>query len=193
MKIHQLLVFSALLFTLVSCDQCKDVSCLNNGVCLEGTCECETGFSGANCEIEDKCITNEVSCENGKECVDGTCDCGDWYEGNTCAIKVVNNFVGSYQGYFGCSNQSGFVSLGALTATENELKIIEYTGREYSCVFLTESSFEIPSQTLPEEHGYGPLQVSGQGAINTAGELQYSVTYNYPSQGSSTTCLFSGQ
>ncbi|MGB0918661.1 MAG: DUF5074 domain-containing protein, partial [Flavobacteriales bacterium] len=32
-------------------ESCDDVICQNNGICVEGTCECPDGFSGPNCEI----------------------------------------------------------------------------------------------------------------------------------------------
>lgn len=47
-KIYALLVFLVLLAS--SCkDPCKDINC-NNGVCLEGTCLCDDGFEGVNCD-----------------------------------------------------------------------------------------------------------------------------------------------
>ena len=44
------LFFSVALFQ--SCDlvdPCSDVTCLNDGICLDGTCDCTTGFSGTDC------------------------------------------------------------------------------------------------------------------------------------------------
>jgi hypothetical protein len=39
-----------LMITQNSCrDPCKDVEC-NNGVCEEGTCKCDAGYEGTNCE-----------------------------------------------------------------------------------------------------------------------------------------------
>ena len=35
-----------------ACDPCKDVECQNSGTCVEGTCECATGYEGVNCETE---------------------------------------------------------------------------------------------------------------------------------------------
>ena len=35
-------------------DACKDVVCLNNGVCDNGDCVCEAGYEGFNCEIEQR-------------------------------------------------------------------------------------------------------------------------------------------
>jgi hypothetical protein len=41
-----------LMVTAQSCkDACKDVEC-NNGTCDEGTCICETGYEGTNCDAE---------------------------------------------------------------------------------------------------------------------------------------------
>jgi len=54
MKYIKLLSVLALFFTVVlfqSCedDACEGVTCLNDGICLDGTCDCSTGYSGADC------------------------------------------------------------------------------------------------------------------------------------------------
>ncbi len=36
-------------------DNCTDVTCQNNGICVDATCHCPDGFSGTHCEIEDPC------------------------------------------------------------------------------------------------------------------------------------------
>lgn len=43
------LFFSVALFQSCELDPCKDVTCLNDGVCLDGTCDCTTGYSGTDC------------------------------------------------------------------------------------------------------------------------------------------------
>jgi len=35
-------------------DSCKDVECANGGVCIDGDCDCAEGFSGMNCENDDR-------------------------------------------------------------------------------------------------------------------------------------------
>jgi len=43
-------VFALTLMMLTGCtDDCKDVTCLNGGTCLAGTCECPAGYEGSDC------------------------------------------------------------------------------------------------------------------------------------------------
>ena len=54
MKSIKLLSVLALFLTVAlfqSCedDPCEGVTCLNDGICLDGTCDCSTGYSGADC------------------------------------------------------------------------------------------------------------------------------------------------
>ena len=74
----------------ISCknkDQCDELEC-NTGICIEGICNCPTGFSGPNCEIEDKCITQNILCFNGAECINGICECLFGYTGENCEVKL---------------------------------------------------------------------------------------------------------
>jgi len=58
---------------------CKDVDCVN-GTCVEGTCECDEGWSGPNCEID---LCADVDCDHGV-CASGVCECDDGWEGTLC-------------------------------------------------------------------------------------------------------------
>ncbi|MEZ5046178.1 MAG: hypothetical protein R2831_04230 [Chitinophagaceae bacterium] len=60
MKNLKSILFSAVLtigtfaaITFVSCnpDPCKDVVCANGGVCVDGGCNCETGYEGTLCDV----------------------------------------------------------------------------------------------------------------------------------------------
>ena len=33
-------------------DKCKNINCSGNGTCLDGTCTCDSGFSGSNCDTQ---------------------------------------------------------------------------------------------------------------------------------------------
>ncbi len=77
MKVKNAIAIVSLMFGMFmfqSCtDDCKDVTCLNGGVCEEGVCECATGYEGEDCSIlmnakfvgtytvEDQCSKNKYS------------------------------------------------------------------------------------------------------------------------------------
>ncbi len=46
------LLFTLLIFVFFSCenDPCIDITCNNNGICIDGICECPDGFEGKYCE-----------------------------------------------------------------------------------------------------------------------------------------------
>ncbi|MBP9153264.1 MAG: hypothetical protein KBF73_13340 [Flavobacteriales bacterium] len=37
-------------------DACKDVTCLNGGICDSGDCVCATGYAGTNCDTEQRSV-----------------------------------------------------------------------------------------------------------------------------------------
>lgn len=43
-------LLTIIIFSLTSCDPCKDVTCNNGGTCNEGKCECPAGTEGNMCE-----------------------------------------------------------------------------------------------------------------------------------------------
>lgn len=47
----------SLLFTilfLTNCNKCSDVECQNGGTCNDGYCDCAIGFSGPECNLEER-------------------------------------------------------------------------------------------------------------------------------------------
>ncbi len=122
---------SSLLFILsillVSCaDQCKDVTCLNDGVCNDGQCDCLRGYSGSDCSTVNRCLANNVQCENGGYCENGSCTCPDGFFGDDCTLQcdngiVVNGVCECNEGYSG--NTCGFLArdpmIGRYTANDN--------------------------------------------------------------------------
>jgi len=89
-------------------DVCANVTCENNGNCVDGTCNCPAGFEGEFCETAiDPC--DNVSCENGGTCVDGTCACPDGFEGEFC------------QQTSGLSFQTEFGSVETLNVVTNDI------------------------------------------------------------------------
>ena len=46
------LALSTALFFSSCKDECKDVTCNNGGVCVEGACDCAVGYEGTDCSTE---------------------------------------------------------------------------------------------------------------------------------------------
>ena len=44
-----ILFLTVALFQSCEDDPCEGVVCLNDGICFDGTCDCSTGYSGADC------------------------------------------------------------------------------------------------------------------------------------------------
>lgn len=159
---HVIAVFAVMQLT--SCNECKDVTCLNGGVCEDGTCECPAGFSGSSCEVEDKCVTNNVTCLNEGVCIDGECDCEPFYRGADCANYCKNGrYISSstscdcYPGWDsdGCTNEMRLAWIGAYS--------VDVTG----CTERTVTS-EITSMEHPEADSIG-IDVSYVGITNLTG------------------------
>ena len=52
MKLSSIL-FALSFLIFVGCkDECDGVECSDNGTCVEGTCVCDAGYDGSNCETE---------------------------------------------------------------------------------------------------------------------------------------------
>lgn len=71
-------------------DPCAKIECLNNGTCIDGTCNCPSGYTGDRCQtkiqVSDACIN--ILCLNGGICRDGTCECPSGYTGDRCEKKI---------------------------------------------------------------------------------------------------------
>jgi len=64
------------------CDRCIESICLGRGVCSNGACSCNEGFSGQYCQVPESCGTGVVG-SNLQCCDSGSVD----LEGNCCEDK----------------------------------------------------------------------------------------------------------
>lgn len=105
-SLFTLFVLLISLITLNSCgDPCDDINCNNSGTCIEGECQCDPGFSGPFCSIEDLCYN--VNCNDGT-CVDGSCECDPGYDGGDCTIVLRTAYLGIYNASEVCSSDPSF-------------------------------------------------------------------------------------
>lgn len=72
------------LSVLIACssDPCEVANCVN-GICIDGTCQCDEGFVGAQCD--------ELPCVNGTT-VNGKCECDVGYYGLLCDVNDLSGF-----------------------------------------------------------------------------------------------------
>lgn len=190
------IIFSFLAFLLVGCDECKDLNCLNGGVCEEGTCVCPTGYSGEECEEVDLCIVDDVECENGGKCVDGECECTEWYTREDCSEKVLEQREGIYIGTYSCSYTYPYIFEFSIIEDSDDQMLIEdrsvyNINRTFEVSFSDDKSFIVGEQNVA---GYNNevLKVEGDGRFNASGELSMDLQFNNITTGTSTTtdCLF---
>jgi len=89
--IKLLLLLSLSLAVLDSCkDACEDINCGPNGTCVDGTCNCDDGYSGSTCNIN---VCDNVDCGPNGTCntTTGACECEEGYSGANCEINVCDN------------------------------------------------------------------------------------------------------
>ncbi len=70
-------------------NSCASVQCQNGGVCADGKCKCEVGFSGSRCEVRSSC--DPANCLNGGKCMNNVCVCAPGWLGPVCATPDANN------------------------------------------------------------------------------------------------------
>lgn len=87
---------------LASCetDACQDVTCNNAGLCVDGDCVCATGYTGTNCDDEERAafsgtanLSGTYACGvSGNGTIDAT---ATTFSAGSSITKIVMNFGGS--------------------------------------------------------------------------------------------------
>ena len=152
-------------------DSCAVIDCGLNGECLEGTCDCEDGYSGVNCEIFDPCFA--IDCGDNGTCVDGTCDCEEGYYGDNCELIIKDRFVGTWSG-IDCEGDN-FELIIQPGATITKLIIAdELFG--INANIINENNFYIPEQDFFVPVFEISIKVIGTGKTLDNGMLEFDAT-----------------
>ena len=136
-----LLLTGMALFT-TSCmdDPCKDTTCNNGGICVDGTCDCPEGFSGPNCDIADLCHEANQNHEWGYDHAGGP-DC--W--GGVCTESACG---GSSQSPVNIANSTVVTDLPNLQLSGHSTKT-KITNNGHTVVFEQEPGAFITYGNLP--------------------------------------------
>lgn len=188
-------IVAALCFSFSACDDsCKGVECYNDGQCFDGYCYCPDGFSGGKCGREDKCITQTPTCYNEGYCDNGDCVCPFWYEGDSCTERIIDQWVGEYEGFNPCSEAwtTYYMEVEPLPLTDSLILIKDVTvipKQQYEAVFYSETQFTIPQQKVTAKNNEN-LYVEGTGHISDGFRLILFLEYQNTTRDSSYSCKF---
>jgi len=158
------------LTTMMSCEEnlCKNINC-NNGVCIDGDCVCDTGYSGTKCAIFYAC--HSVKCGNNGTCVDGKCDCDDGY----CSIELRAAYFGAYDATEICAlNVKNYTAEVKTSGDGSQYMIITNLYNHFADtspgMYQPVDTHEIPEQFWTAT-GLSGFKVSGTGSVFSANEF----------------------
>ena len=101
-------------------DPCENRLCENGGVCVDGSCECPSGFIGPNCNIAlDPCQradctrgqTDTCRVQNGEP----RCICREGFEGARCEDSWEEKFAGNFSAQESCNGLDGAFNMSVET------------------------------------------------------------------------------
>ena len=83
-----------------SCSMFGGQECAGKGVCVNGVCECNSGFNGDSCQLNvDDC--EGVNCSGQGSCLDGTnnytCICDSGFSGQNCEVKLMQDICANVE------------------------------------------------------------------------------------------------
>ena len=185
------LFFTVVMFTACGddpIDPCAGIDCSANGVCVDGTCDCEDGYSGDNCEVFHPCFS--VDCGDNGTCIDGACDCKEGFYGDNCENLIQDLFRGTWNGT-DCDGDDYTITVIA-GATPTDLIVLS-TGLVITAMIESENKFVIPTQTLVEPIFQIEVVVSGDGTLLDDGTLSFAATVSSALGGGSCTSVLTAQ
>lgn len=191
-----LTIASVTLFNACSDDPCEGVTCSGNGTPTEVletcSCDCDTGWSGDDCDVEDRCVTGSLNCGANGDCLNNACNCDAGYEGDTCHIVSREKFLGNYTADDNCTGSD--YSVEVITSSTGIDKIVLKGFGKYLCngqapdviATVDESSLTIASQTFCTGNEFTIDEGSG---IISSNEVTINLTYKTTFTAPQETCV----
>ena len=167
-----------------SCNQCKNVNCLNGGYCSDGNCQCISPYTGKNCEINS---CQGVVCHNGGNCINGVCACASGYEGIHCDSIVTTKFTGNFSCVQQCAASSTYNVTVTASGPISASNITFYSLHGFEVVAVVNYyGINIQSQTIQTGQ-----TVSGDGYLSTDGTtITLNMTITPAGSSTGTTCTY---
>jgi len=131
-------------------DKCKDVTCSNGGVCMDGTCDCADGYEGTTCQTEQRAkflgnysvSAGTVSCDStGNDIIN---------QGAPVSISTSSSSISKVSIVFAGISLTGTVNGSNITVDQATLNNFTYSGTGSINGNILTMSINEQDPTIPE-------------------------------------------